>query len=318
MAGGAAVRDELPLADLRARRLRTQAQLAEAIGTTQSAVSRLERQQDILISTLRDYVIGTGGRLRLLAEYPDGSVNIYLPVLGGADEAGSDRVFRVIWHNVQTRQFVHVGWLRSSGALFTFRYTADAELESDFEPFAPFPNLREAYRSSDLFPFFADRVASAARPGFGDLASALGLDRAEATPVELLARSWGKSSHDTIQVVPEPTEEPDGTQTRFFLVSGARHVDEDRPDRIAKLIMRLKRGRRLTLRDEPDNPFNSQAIVLDAGRHQVGWMPDYLVDEIHKARAGGATIDVGVDQANGPGTPWHLRLLCRLEVRPRP
>src|SRR5689334_4017321 len=63
--------EQLALADLRAHRSRTQAQLAQAVGTTQSAISRLERQPDLLISTLRDYVEGTGGRLRLVVEYGD-------------------------------------------------------------------------------------------------------------------------------------------------------------------------------------------------------------------------------------------------------
>ncbi|MCU1484396.1 MAG: uncharacterized protein JWN67_1142 [Actinomycetia bacterium] len=313
----AQLNEQLALADLRARRSRTQAQLAEAIGTTQSAVSRLERQQDLLVSTLRDYVEATGGHLRLVAEYPDYELDIDLPVLRRSDEDSAERAFRVVWQNLQTRQFVHVGWLRSSTSLFTFGYTPDAELDQDFEPFAPFPDLRETYSSAVLFPFFADRVASAAQPGFDDVITALGLKRAEATPVELLARSWGRSSHDTIQIVPEPVEHPDGTQTRLFLVSGVSHVDEDNPGRVTKVISKLKPGRRLSLREEPENPFNSHALVIEVDGDQVGWMPDYLLDEVHKAQAGTAIVDVAVEQANGPEAPWHLRLLCRLEVRSR-
>lgn len=75
----AELEDELGLADLRIRRQRTQAQLAQLIGTSQSGVSRLERQQDLLVSTLRDYVQATGGRLQLVAEYPDHAYEIDLP-----------------------------------------------------------------------------------------------------------------------------------------------------------------------------------------------------------------------------------------------
>lgn len=312
----AQLNEQLALADLRARRSRTQAQLAQAIGTTQSAVSRLERQHDLLVSTLSDYVEATGGQLRLVAEYLDYELDIDLPVMRRPEKAAAGREFRVVWQNLQTRQLVHVGWLRSSPSRFSFEYTANAELDPDFEPFAPFPDLRQPYESGDLFPFFANRVASAAQPGFDDLISALGLKRAEATPVELLARSWGRSSHDTIQIIPEPVEGANGTRTRLFLVSGMSHVDPDRPDRIAKVTSTLQPGQRLSLRDEPDNPFNSRAITIEANGQQVGWMPDYLLDEVQKARAGTAIVEVLVEHANGPDTPWHLRLLCRLEARP--
>jgi hypothetical protein len=42
--------------------------------TTQSAVSRMERQEDILLSTLGAYVAATGGLLLVAAVYPDAEV----------------------------------------------------------------------------------------------------------------------------------------------------------------------------------------------------------------------------------------------------
>jgi transcriptional regulator with XRE-family HTH domain len=59
------------LAEVRTSQDVTQVQLAATIGTTQSAVSRIERQNDLLVSTLREYVAATGGRLRLFADYGD-------------------------------------------------------------------------------------------------------------------------------------------------------------------------------------------------------------------------------------------------------
>lgn len=307
--------DELGLGELRARTRRTQAQIAEAIGTSQSGVSRIERQNDFLISTLRDYVAATGGRLHLVAHYPDFDCELRLPVL---DESPADvreaRTFRVIWQNMRTRQLVHVGWLEFTGREFVFGYTPDAELDSDFEPFPAFPDLRATYRSTALFPFFADRVVSSARPDYDHLIAALGLTRAEATPVELLARSWGWTPHDTIQVVPEPVADEDGRQIRPFLVSGVRHVDEDNPDRVGALVAELTPGQRLDLADEPDNPANPSAIVLKAAGRRVGWIPDYLLDYVHKQRGAGKRLTAVVVQPNGPEAPWHLRLLCRLEV----
>lgn len=301
---------DLGLADLRALRSLTQAQLAQAIGTTQSAISRLERQPDLLVSTLGEYITGTGGRLRLIADYDTYEVHLDLAALR-AEPVVAEREFRVVWQNLQTRQLVHVGWLHVSAGRYAFEYTPDAELDRDFQPFVAFPDLRRRYEANDLFPFFAHRVVATAEPGFDDLVDALGLSRDTATPVELLARSWGRSTHDTIQIVPEPERHSDGSSSRLFLVSGVSHADEDHPERVSKLVATLKMGQKLDLRDEPDNPVDRRAIIIEAGGHRLGWIPAYLVEEVHKARE---RVDIFVERANGPRTPWHLRLLCRLVV----
>lgn len=307
--------DELGLSELRARTRRTQAQIAEAIGTSQSGVSRIERQNDFLISTVRDYIAATGGQLQLVARYPDFDCELRLPVL---DESPADvreaRTFRVIWQNMRTRQLVHVGWLEFTGCEFAFGYTPDAEIDSDFEPLAAFPELGTTYRSTALFPFFADRVVSSARPDYDHLIAALGLTRAEATPVELLARSGGWTPHDTIQVVPEPVVDEQGREIRPFLVSGVRHVDEDHPALVEGLVAKLTRGQRLDLADEPDNPSNPRAVLVATAGRRVGWIPDYLLDYVHKQREAGKDIAAVVEHANGAEAPWHMRLLCRLEV----
>lgn len=64
----------LRLKHVRRHRCLTQAQVAEALGTTQSSVSRTERQTDWLVSTLTAYAEATGGRLRLMVVYPDETV----------------------------------------------------------------------------------------------------------------------------------------------------------------------------------------------------------------------------------------------------
>jgi DNA-binding XRE family transcriptional regulator len=58
------------LRQLRAAAKKTQEEVAAATGMAQHNVSRLERRDDMLLSTLQTYVGGLGGRLRLLAEFP--------------------------------------------------------------------------------------------------------------------------------------------------------------------------------------------------------------------------------------------------------
>lgn len=62
---------ERALAALRQSRKKTQSQMGASLGVGQDSVSRLEARSDVLISTLRTYVEALGGRLTLLAEFPD-------------------------------------------------------------------------------------------------------------------------------------------------------------------------------------------------------------------------------------------------------
>jgi transcriptional regulator with XRE-family HTH domain len=57
---------------LRLARQQTQVALAERLDIPQNAVSRMERRTDLLLSTLRGYVEGLGGKLELRVLFPDG------------------------------------------------------------------------------------------------------------------------------------------------------------------------------------------------------------------------------------------------------
>jgi DNA-binding XRE family transcriptional regulator len=59
------------LKDLRLAVERTQEDLAAALGVGQDTISRLEQRSDMLLSTLRRYVEGMGGKLQLVAEFPN-------------------------------------------------------------------------------------------------------------------------------------------------------------------------------------------------------------------------------------------------------
>lgn len=67
---------EMPLQELRQARKLSQEALAEALGQRQSGVSKIEQRTDIYISTLRRYIEAMGGRLDIVAHFPDGDVRI--------------------------------------------------------------------------------------------------------------------------------------------------------------------------------------------------------------------------------------------------
>lgn len=65
------IAEERSLQELRQAHKLTQKRMAEVLGIGQDSVSRLEQRSDLLISTLRGYVEALGGRLSLVAEFPD-------------------------------------------------------------------------------------------------------------------------------------------------------------------------------------------------------------------------------------------------------
>jgi transcriptional regulator with XRE-family HTH domain len=54
----------------------TQSQMAQLLKISQGAVSKVERRNDMFISTLRNYVRAIGGDLQIRAVFPDGDVLI--------------------------------------------------------------------------------------------------------------------------------------------------------------------------------------------------------------------------------------------------
>lgn len=67
---------EMALAELRTAQELTQEKLAERLNRKQGAISRLEKQADMYISTLREYIRAIGGNLVITASFPTGDVRI--------------------------------------------------------------------------------------------------------------------------------------------------------------------------------------------------------------------------------------------------
>lgn len=65
------IAEELNLREVRRLRKLTQARLSKKLKIGQEGVSRIEKRSDLYISTLRGYVEGLGGKLKLVVELPD-------------------------------------------------------------------------------------------------------------------------------------------------------------------------------------------------------------------------------------------------------
>ena len=72
------------LQELRKARDLTQVEIAKTLNIRQATVAQMEKRSDLMISTLRGYIEGMGGTLKLVVEFPDRA-----PVqIGGIGELG--------------------------------------------------------------------------------------------------------------------------------------------------------------------------------------------------------------------------------------
>ena len=67
----ALIGEEMTLQELRRARAMTQVRLAKNLGVAQKQVSEIEKRTDMHISTLRRSIEAMGGKLSLVAEFPD-------------------------------------------------------------------------------------------------------------------------------------------------------------------------------------------------------------------------------------------------------
>ncbi len=70
------LRAAMALHELRKARAMTQKSIGEALNVNQPAVAKLERRTDMYVSNLRAYIEAMGGKLRIVAQFPQGDVAI--------------------------------------------------------------------------------------------------------------------------------------------------------------------------------------------------------------------------------------------------
>ena len=70
------LRAAMPLHELREARAMTQKAVSKTLHVNQPAVAKLERRADMYVSNLRAYIEAMGGKLNIVAEFPQGAVTI--------------------------------------------------------------------------------------------------------------------------------------------------------------------------------------------------------------------------------------------------
>lgn len=213
-----------------------------------------------------------------------------------------------------TREWFPVGRLDvlRPQSLYRFRYLRGAERahkETGFEPLVDFPDFRQTYETSELFPLFQNRVLAPGRPDFHEYLQMLALPD-QADPVEILSVSGGYRATDSFEVFPKIERGKDGAfRCRFFL-HGWRHVSEDAQRRLES----LRAGERLFAAIELTNPATQFAVQIQTEDYYViGWAPRYLVGDLVKAIAEApGEYRAEVVRVNPVPAPSKQRLLVQL------
>lgn len=225
----------------------------------------------------------------------------------------------VNWQDESSRRIFPVGRLLAlPDGTYEFTYIAAAReaAQFGFAAFQSFPKLEQVYRAPGLPAFFKNRLLQPGRPDYPQYLQELGLESAEATPVAILARSGGRRVTDPLEVFAELVPNDDRLETHFF-VRGIRYQPG-----AEEAIAELSAGDELNLQHEPTNAFNANAhLLLCHDGRAIGYVPDYLVDNLKELRERDPSLKVEVVRVNPRPAPSQQRLLAKLDISataPRP
>ena len=194
----------------------------------------------------------------------------------------STRTLYLAWQDKKpSRAWFPIGRLDADveGSSYRFRYIGGAERareEAGFPPLIEFPELKQDYQSSALFPLFQNRVMNRARPDFANYLRRLQLPE-EADPIEILSTNGGQRVTDTYEVFPKIEKNDSGSFSCRFFLHGWRHIHEVAKDRID----RLEQGEELYVTLELTNPATKLAVQIQTTDYcMIGWAPRYLVSDL--------------------------------------
>ena len=222
----------------------------------------------------------------------------------------------VAWRAPESRRIHPVGRLMHRGGAtqayeFAYIQGAHAAGRDGFEPFIPFPDLTQVYRSRELLPFFTNRVLSPSRPDYVRHVESLALDADTAEPMTLLALSGGRRATDLVEMFPDWIRDMHSKSIKTrFLVRGVQYIEGSETR-----IQSLQAGDPLHCVADVENPANPKALKLSTDDGSViGFLPDYLASDVTEMVQRGGTLEVRVLRVNPPPSPRHHRVLCSLAV----
>lgn len=215
------------------------------------------------------------------------------------------------WQDPVERTWFPVGRLDAVGQEYRFVYTRGSKESERFIPFGRMTDLLIEYKSTELFPLFANRLIDSDRPEYQAFLHWVNLREHEAEPLALLARTGGVRQTDSLLLFPCP-EAVEGKYLVHFFSQGLRHIGPHAIRRVAELTP----GDRLYLMPDPQNEHDEYAIALRTNDPKtiIGYCPRFMTkDFLQVLQAEPRMVTVEVERLNCDA-PLQFRLLCFLSA----
>ncbi len=206
-----------------------------------------------------------------------------------------------------------VGRLEHDGELYRFWYLQGAR-KAGFQPFAGMTNLNQIYESDELFPLFANRLLSKARPEYEAYLRWSGFDTdSPPDPLVILGVTEGLRRTDAVEVFPCPVPNADGCYLNKFFLHGVHWM----PPAAIERITRLNPEEPLKIMLDLQNEHDRNAVAVRTGNEpmQIGFVPRYLAHDVWQLvkQCDTEFIKLYVARVNRDA-PLQHRVLCRMHA----
>jgi len=229
----------------------------------------------------------------------------------------------VLWQDKESHRQFPVGqlmYIHNDHEAYQFNYIhiVTEAMAHGFQPFPGFPELESTYVSSELFPFFQNRILQPSREEYDSFVKSLGLLPSEAKPIDILARSGGRRATDTIEVfapaeIIECAEEDYNLAQYYFLLHGLSHMRECAQDLVTDLI---KEGDKVFVMHDMQNPVDENALLLRTHDYcSIGFIPRYLLGDMWINNLLHKDLVFYVYKINKPPSPIQQRIVCKAEAK---
>ncbi len=221
----------------------------------------------------------------------------------------------VAWEDPIDHKWFPVGCLTApDNSFYRFVYTKGAKMSNHFTPFGRLDDLESAYESSELFPFFVNRLLPESRPEFNAYLRWINLSKDKYHPFMMLATTGGLRSTDTLEVFPCPERTDENRYEVHFFSHGLRYLDKH----VIERVNGLKPQDKLCLLPDVQNEWDPYAIALRPGEDPaeiIGYCPRYFCEDFNELSktCGPKNINVTVERVN-LDAPLQMRLLCKLSA----
>jgi len=227
-----------------------------------------------------------------------------------------NRELVVTWKNSNTGRWTPVGKLSYKNRTYYFEYTELAKKAINLGELSPFINMDDTnkiHTSKKLFPVFENRLLAKSRPEYSNFYDWLKLSEGSTSPLDELAMSGGIRATDNFQLflIPKPSL---NRYVAYFFSHGIRHLAPSYIDRLRN----LKKGDRLLLLKDVQNPFDSSALAIrtEDPPELVGYTPRFFTRDFNKLieSNGSKNVEISVEKLN-LDAPKQYRLLCKISTQ---